>query len=397
MTESIIKQCLKKDYAGKHLDGLKNLWQDAIWPSSKQEVWRYAKLHWLNEPWALVVPIDTQKDYDTFLAQYDLSSNDTDLVCIHGKFLSNSVNEISCFSQGHLDANHVTWSDDFFNQLGWLGLSDWANIEVAEGKQLDQQLHCLLDEENKWQNIKLTIHVKKNAHLRLRINTITPKAVTNLSLNVQVETGGSCEIVSWASPHSKLLIDHNIDLKDRAEFRYDALNFEAAWCHERIYMSVGSHANAYLSGLLLPSNGQSDHKAIQVHHIAPGGQSMQKFYSVANGNGLAAFHGRAIVGHEAPKTNARQLARALMLSKACEVYSRPELEIDIDDVQCQHGSSIGELDQKALFYLRSRGIGLDEAKAMLIEGFIEEVVCDLDQSIQSWVRHRIANHQIGKS
>ena len=55
MTESIIKQCLKKDYAGKHLDGLKNLWQDAIWPSSKQEVWRYAKLHWLNEPWALVV------------------------------------------------------------------------------------------------------------------------------------------------------------------------------------------------------------------------------------------------------------------------------------------------------------------------------------------------------
>ncbi len=396
MTHSIIKQCLQKDYAGNHLDGLKSLWQDVTWPSSKQEIWRYAKLHWLNEPWELVAQKETQQAYDVYLTQYDLLSNETDLVSMQGKFLPNKVDEIACFSHGHLDMKKVTWSDDFFNQLGWLGLSDWANIEVAEGKYLDQQLHCILDEEKKWQNVKLTIHVKKNAHLRLRINTISAQAVTNLSINVQVETGGSCQIISWASPQSKLLMDHNIDLKDRAEFRYDALNFEAAWCHERIYMMVGSHASAHLAGLLLPSSGQSDHKAIHAHHIAPAGQSMQKFYSVANGNGLAAFHGRAIVGHEAPKTDARQLARALMLSKACEVYSRPELEIDIDDVQCQHGSSIGELDTKALFYLRSRGIDLNQAKAMLIEGFIEEIVSDLDQSVQSWIRSRIAKHEIGK-
>ena len=72
-----------------------------------------------------------------------------------------------------------------------------------------------------------------------------------------------------------------------------------------------------------------------------------------------------------------------------------ELEIDIDDVQCQHGSSIGELDQEALFYLQSRGIKLKEAKSMLIHGFIEEVVNDTDETYQAWIKNRILKHDMG--
>ena len=396
MVDSIIKQCVQKSDGIDHLSHLKTQWQDANWPTSKQEIWRYAKLHWLNEAWLLASQSGKDIAYDTVLSQYNLKLKETDLVSVEGQFITREINGVNYFSADALNANDMTWSDDFFNQLGCLGLNDWASIEVAPGQQLDSQWHCILDQAKGWQNLKLTIHVKKDAHLRLRMNVMAAQAVTNLSLNVKVEQGGSCQIVSWASPQSKLIIDHNIDLQDRSDFRYDALNFEASWCHERIYMTVGAHANAMLSGLLLPGKGQSDHKAIHVNHIAPSGQSMQKFYSVADADGLAAFHGRAIVGQTAPKTNARQLARAVMLSKACEVYSRPELEIDIDDVQCQHGSSIGELDQKALFYLRSRGITLDEAKSMLIHGFIEEVVTELDPVIQGWVRDRIGSHAIGR-
>lgn len=397
MVNSIIQQCLENSNSNSDtFKSLRSSLKNATWPSNKQELWRYSKLQWLNEPWTLIQNAIDDTPIDHYLSPYDISCAEFDLVSFQGQFAPNKIKGVKYFSNKTLKEDNITWSDDFFNQLGWLGLNDWASIDVEKGQEFDGQWHCILDHTKAWQNLKLNIHVKKDAHLRLKINLLSANAVTNLSLKVTVESGASCQILSWGSPQSKLIVDHQVDLKDRAEFRYDSMSFETGWCHERIDLLVGSYANAMLTGLLLPSRDQSDHKAIQVRHKAPGGQSMQKFYSVADANGLAAFHGRAIVDHEAPKTNARQLARALMLSKACEVYSRPELEIDIDDVQCQHGSSIGELDFKALFYLRSRGISLNDAKAMLINGFIEEVVCDLDRRVQPWVRNRIKLHAIGE-
>lgn len=397
MTDSIIHQCLdKKGLDQTQITTLKEGWQGASWPSSKEEVWRYSKLNWLNDSWTLIADSPVSSSYENYLSDFEIETYDNDLVSMQGKFLSSQMKGVKCLSDKTLEPKNISWSDDFFNQLGWLGLNDWAKIELTENQSLEGQWHCILDHEKSWQNLKLFIHVKKNAHLRLKVNVIAPKAVTNLSLKVTVEKGGSCQLLSWTAPESKVIIDHEVNLDERSEYRYDAMNFEANWCHERINIDVGKHANAYLSGLLLPTKNQNDHKAIKVNHQAPNGQSMQKFYSVADANGLAVFHGRAIVNQTAPKTNARQLARALMLSKSCEVYSRPELEIDIDDVQCQHGSSIGELDLKALFYLRSRGISLDEAKSMLIAGFIEEVVSGLEKKEQSWVRKRISLHGIGR-
>tara|TARA_X000000950_G_C13866570_1_gene640996 strand:+ start:108 stop:1325 length:1218 start_codon:yes stop_codon:yes gene_type:complete len=401
MQQSIIQQCvdynqtlIKANPNGWYQDFAK-LWSYDKWPSSKEEIWRYAELQWLDEPWQLVQPSQPNDDFKATLAKYDIEDQVFDLVSVNGQFLPRKINGVTYYSNSQHDQLSPNKSSDFFNQLGWLGLSDWSNLVIEDEDKFDGQWHCILDKEQSWQNLKLNIHVKKNAHLRLKINLISPMAVTNLSISIRVEAGGTCELMTWSAPQSRIILDYDVNLDKEATLNYDAMNFESAWCHERNMISVGEAAKTKLVGLLLPSKDQYDHKAIYVKHVKPLGKSLQKFFSVAAENGIAAFHGRAIVCKTAPKTDASQLARALMLSKQCQIFSRPELEIDIDDVQCQHGSSIGELDQEALFYLQSRGIKLKEAKSMLIHGFIEDVVNDTDETYQTWIKNRILKHNMG--
>ena len=86
------------------------------------------------------------------------------------------------------------------------------------------------------------------------------------------------------------------------------------------------------------------------------------------------FNGKIVVRKAAQKTDARQSNKNLMLSKDAVVNSKPQLEIHADDVKCSHGSTIGQLDRAALFYLRARGIGEHEARSLLSYGFAAEVL-----------------------
>jgi Fe-S cluster assembly protein SufD len=88
------------------------------------------------------------------------------------------------------------------------------------------------------------------------------------------------------------------------------------------------------------------------------------------------FQGRIEVARGAQKTDARQHHHGLLLAEGAEIYAKPELEIYADDVQCAHGNTAGALDEAALFYMRSRGIPQETARAMLTEAFLIEAVPD---------------------
>ena len=88
----------------------------------------------------------------------------------------------------------------------------------------------------------------------------------------------------------------------------------------------------------------------------------------------AVFDGSVLVAPDAQKTSAQQENRNLLLSDEATVNTKPVLEINADDVKCSHGSTVGQLDTEALFYLRSRGIGAREARNLLIHGFVRELV-----------------------
>ncbi|MEQ1900670.1 MAG: Fe-S cluster assembly protein SufD [Devosia sp.] len=137
---------------------------------------------------------------------------------------------------------------------------------------------------------------------------------------------------------------------------------------------TGEGAHADLTGLNLATEGQHSDITLELLHAVPHCSSKPLFKQVARGRSKAVFQGKIVVARHAQKTDAKLMMQGLMLSDEAEILSKPELEIFADDVVCGHGSTVGALDEDSLFYLMSRGVPKAEAEAMLVRGFLKEVL-----------------------
>ncbi|HMD65678.1 MAG TPA: Fe-S cluster assembly protein SufD [Stellaceae bacterium] len=144
--------------------------------------------------------------------------------------------------------------------------------------------------------------------------------------------------------------------------------------HEATVRSEGEASHCALHGAFMLSGRQEANIVTTVDHAAPGGETREVFKGVAAGRAHGAFQGRITVRPGAQKVDAHQLSRNLVLSPRAAIDTKPELEIYADDVKCSHGAAVGDLDEAALFYLSTRGIGREEARRMLIEAFVREAV-----------------------
>lgn len=164
-------------------------------------------------------------------------------------------------------------------------------------------------------------------------------------------------------------------LASGADYTGTALTFGGALARDEIELRLqGAGAACRLDGLNLAAGNDHLDSTLRVLHEAPRCRSNQHYRAVVDGHGHAVFQGRIVVAPGAQKSDAHQLTRSLLLSDEAVADAKPELEILADDVQCSHGASIGDLDGEALFYLRARGIGLTEARALLIRAFAAEIL-----------------------
>lgn len=137
---------------------------------------------------------------------------------------------------------------------------------------------------------------------------------------------------------------------------------------------VGEGSETTLNGLYLVRDRQLADFHMRVDHAAPHTTSHELFKGVLNDRGRGVFNGRIHVHRQAQKTDAKQTSRNLLLSEEALVNANPQLEIFADDVRCTHGSTVGQLDDLAVFYLRSRGIGLEAARSLLTYAFASDLV-----------------------
>jgi Fe-S cluster assembly protein SufD len=136
----------------------------------------------------------------------------------------------------------------------------------------------------------------------------------------------------------------------------------------------GENCESHFYGLyLLNENTVADNHTV-VDHIKPNSFSNEFYKGVMDGNSKGVFNGKIFVRPHAQKTNAFQSNRNILLTDTATINTKPQLEIWADDVKCSHGCTSGQLDEEALFYLRSRGISLNEAKAMLLYAFALETL-----------------------
>jgi Fe-S cluster assembly protein SufD len=197
-------------------------------------------------------------------------------------------------------------------------------------------------------------------------------------LKVTLEGTGTSHVATWFAALG-------------AQARYRAFQLTAATGLVRnnlIATFKGEGAKLDISGCFLGRDSEHIDTTLVVDHAVPGCESRELFKGVLAGKSRGVFQGKVIVRPHAQKTDGKQMAQVLMLSEDAEFDSKPELEIYADDVVCGHGSTAAEIDADLLFYMRARGIPLDQARQLLIESFVGEA---LDKIEDEGVREALAS------
>jgi len=158
------------------------------------------------------------------------------------------------------------------------------------------------------------------------------------------------------------------------------------------FFQKGEHIDSTMKGVTIIEDKQHvDHNTL-VHHIEPNCESHQDYKGIYDDKSVGVFNGKVLVEKEAQKTNAFQSNNNILVSDKATINSKPQLEIFADDVACSHGCTIGQLDEDAMFYLKSRGIPAKEARALLMYAFANNVLSSVKiPELQKRVNKLIAN------
>lgn len=196
---------------------------------------------------------------------------------------------------------------------------------------------------------------------------------------VELELGEEAR-VTWgrvqAESHAALHVTSFFArLAARAQLDHVAVNSGAALARWQGFLDLaGKGIRTGFSGATMLSGTEHGDTTLVVNHGEPNQSSRELYKAAIDGRGTGVFQGKIVVAQRAQKTDARMMAKALLLSDEAEFASKPELEIFADDVQCGHGATSGQISDTELFYLMSRGIPRAEAEQLLIEAFLDDAI-----------------------
>lgn len=191
------------------------------------------------------------------------------------------------------------------------------------------------------------------------------------------------------------LSEAHVRLGAGAKFRQFILADGAKLARIETHVDVeGEGAHVELNGVYMTGAGRHADLTSVINHYVANCETRQLIKGVARKGGRGVFQGKIVVAKGAQKTDARQYHHGMLLEEGAEIFAKPELMIHADDVQCAHGNTAGGLDERALFYMRSRGVPEPEARALLIESFLveaipsglpEELHTELVDRIRAWL------------
>lgn len=196
---------------------------------------------------------------------------------------------------------------------------------------------------------------------------------------IQVVVGKNAKLnhvrINQDSDQSVVLYSAHIALERDAQYHGFALNIGGQTSRYYAHADLlGDNGVASFDGLNLLGDAQHGDTTILIEHQAPNCMSNQFYRTLLKDQAHGVFQGKVHVHKPAQRTDGYQLANTILLSQEAEMDTKPELEIYADDVKCSHGATTGQLDEEPLFYLRSRGLSDKEARLLLIQAFVGEVV-----------------------
>ena len=260
--------------------------------------------------------------------------------------------------------------------------TDGAVLDIAEGQSSETPIALVFaDADGAARSVatRNVVRVGKGAKIVLVECHLAPSAARQVNTLTQLVLGDGAELVHIklvASREGSIHLGRTITrLGANASYRpFQMVIGDGLVRNDLAITFRGQHSTLDLGGAkLVGGQGHAD-TTLVVDHAVPHCTSRELVKCVLTARARAVFQGKVIVRPDAQKTDGKQMAQALMLSPEAEFDSKPELEIYADDVICGHGSTSAEIDPDLVFYLRSRGIPLEEAQAMLVESFIGEAI-----------------------
>ena len=341
------------------------------WPTPRLEAWRYTNL-------APVQKIAWRTDEAPELIESPSSLDGKalfELVFVNGKLVSGE-NIYPLRS----DVTAADWERNAMVALNTANMQDGARIEIPDGIVVEGFIHLLFigRGDGYWSHPRNTIVAGSNAQVTV-VETYVGSGSYFTNAVTEIVAGEGAVVDHYRLECESLDAYHvsSVFIRQERAASVTSRNIAIGGAIARTETHValaGEGASVTLDGLFTGSGRQHLDSRTVIDHVKPHCESLELYKGVLDQQARGIFDGRIIVRPDAQKTVSRQYNRNLLLSETAIVDSKPTLEIHNDDVKCNHGSTIGQIDQETLFYLRSRGIGEEEARGLLIYAFASEIV-----------------------
>ncbi len=304
-------------------------------------------------------------------------------------------------------------------------------IQIIDEPESDNKLdniNSLISLNNAFTNKFYKIVIKKDYSLKKPLiiyhttNSKIKSKNINLRLDFELEKNSSLRLIDLFNDKSEknfINIFYNFDLKQDAilknfkidkvknnniKYTFNNIKQDTNSVSETFILSSGSdflkneincnlngkYSSAFINGIFALKNNKHHEIRTCINHLTENTKSFQLIKSVLENDSRAIYQGKIFVDSEAQKTDGYQLSKAILLSETSEFNAKPELEIYADDVKCSHGSASGSLNDNSIFYLMSRGLNYQQARELLLNGFLLDVVEKItDLEIKNLIKNMI--------
>jgi len=352
-------------------------------PTIQDEEWKYTSLKKLiSEDYSI-------EKNGSILSNLDISNHslgfENKIVFSDGKLISTPKMGGITFSDF---SDFECSTSDSILKLNSALANNGFTIKVNSNTIVDEAIEILLftTTENSFNQYRNQIIIGDNAEVRF-VEKIQNLGSSTSFVNhfTQIKCGKNTNVeynkIQNNTEIAKLIDTMNIFQKEDSTCNINTLIFGGSFVRNNLnFEQNGTNCESNMNGVSVLDNNQLADNHTFVDHKQPHCRSNEMYKGVYLGNSKGVFNGKIMVRQDAQKIDAFQSNNTLLLSETSTIDSKPQLEIYADDVKCSHGCTIGQLDEDALFYMRSRGIGLLEAKAVLTYAFASEAIDNISVS-----------------
>jgi Fe-S cluster assembly protein SufD len=381
---STLKSDLYSDFRKEGLAALKSIGL----PGRKHEEYKYANPEKLFRSELRILNSIDNYNLDSVLKNYKSVFPSAEFIVLNNGFLDKSrstkqVEDLNNTEALKLLGKMALVNQDVFVALNSSLFTDIAFIKANKNQALTKPFVIVnvISEESLLVNPRILIHAEQGSFLNVIELTVnlnkSATSVCNILTEVKVETNARVNYykLQHAGVNDQTVSTLQVSQDNDSYFDTNNVTLSGSWIRNNLNIVLnGTNCETHLNGLFITNHQLLVDNHTLVDHQMPHCNSNQLYKGILRDKSTGVFNGKIYVRRDAQKTNAYQSSKNMLLSDDATINTKPQLEIYADDVRCSHGSSTGKIDTNALFYLKTRGIGEENAKQLLMFAFANDVV-----------------------